>query len=625
MKKYKWFILPVVCIALFIGPASALCAGGWPPVPKNPARIFHLRKPSVLHPGLNVTRPVHLSPIRGASLPTPTLPATPAAVPTTSALSNAVQHQAVQAQVSSGLVSAFHTFGEETEFVASERPPVWELMGGNSYSSGGKKMSALQLRIALSEEHALPPNANEWDRDSLQEFYDTYLSLKSGAAVASRFSGKESERRIWARSQPDYLEENYVYDTYTLPFSPQVDKLRVLVINDKREPLEPLLEAAAKDSRVDVTWALSPKSVITKLQSGFYDVVLCDYVMRGGTADMLGMKVYNEKIAVPVVLYSAAGATPDYLLSHNILGRIDIALTAPDAKRVFNYLSNLKAWHQQLQTVASAPQGVSELGYFHLLGNDNAPTLPAWATQTPARTRPSYPAKRTRESLELELTTYGFQAQVLEKMSRDEMEKLLNSYKAFVSAKTVTPRYDFTNGTLMEQLKHLEEWAQTQPDYVEDNYNAYSVADDEFGNYKYSLPFHPAAKSMRILAVRDDEYGVDELTEVVSRLHPEVTIELATSVAEAKSLLAYKHYDVVLTDYVLGEEHNGFEVSMYVWNNKLNIPVVSYSDAPMAPLTLFQYNIVGEVEPAIFPDEAERVLNYLSNIAATGKAYPNGK
>ena len=625
MKKYKWFILPVVCIALFIGPASALCAGGWPPVPKNPARIFHLRKPSVLHPGLNVTRPVHLSPIRGASLPTPTLPATPAAVPTTSALSNAVQHQAVQAQVSSGLVSAFHTFGEETEFVSSERPPVWELMGGNSYSSGGKKMSALQLRIALSEEHALPPNANEWDRDSLQEFYDTYLSLKSGAAVASRFSGKESERRIWARSQPDYLEENYVYDTYTLPFSPQVDKLRVLVINDKREPLEPLLEAAAKDSRVDVTWALSPKSVITKLQSGFYDVVLCDYVMRGGTADMLGMKVYNEKIAVPVVLYSAAGATPDYLLSHNILGRIDIALTAPDAKRVFNYLSNLKAWHQQLQTVASAPQGVSELGYFHLLGNDNAPTLPAWATQTPARTRPSYPAKRTRESLELELTTYGFQAQVLEKMSRDEMEKLLNSYKAFVSAKTVTPRYDFTNGTLMEQLKHLEEWAQTQPDYVEDNYNAYSVADDEFGNYKYSLPFHPAAKSMRILAVRDDEYGVDELTEVVSRLHPEVTIELATSVAEAKSLLAYKHYDVVLTDYVLGEEHNGFEVSMYVWNNKLNIPVVSYSDAPMAPLTLFQYNIVGEVEPAIFPDEAERVLNYLSNIAATGKAYPNGK
>lgn len=630
MKKYTSFILPGFLIALFLGCASELCAGGKPPVPKNPSRIFRLRQPSLYRPELNVTRPVHSAPFgAGTRVSAPALPnanaVAPAAVPATTALSGAVQRQAAQAQGSVGLVAAFHTWGEESANLTPERPPIWEMMGGYS-SNTTAKMSALRLRIALAEEHALPPNVEEWDRESLQEFYDTYMALKSGAGVRARFDGKESERKAWARQQKDFLEENYVDDKYTKPFHPQVNKLRILVVNDKREPLEPLLEAAAKDSRVDVTWAMSPKGIIQKLKSGFYDVVLCDYVMRGGTADMLGMNVYNEQIPVPVVLYSMAGATPDYLLSHNILGRMEIALTSQDAKRVFNYLSNLTIWHKQVLT--PAPQGVSVIGYFHGAADGKWNELEAAVPPLSVgqQDRRLTTAKRSRESLETELNEWGFASHELEKMSRDDMEELLNSYRAFVSAQTVTPRYNPNEGTLVEQIKQLEAWAKTQPDYVEDNYVAYDAMDDEYGHFKYAVPFHPAAETMRVLAVRDDAVGVEEINELAQaakQSHPGVTVELVTGVSQAKFLLDHNHYDVVLTDYVLGDDYNGFQISMHVWNKKLNIPVVSYSNAPMAPLTLFQYNIVGEIDPAIFPDEAERVLNYLSNIAVTGKAYPN--
>lgn len=526
-----------------------------------------------------------------------------------------------------GLVGAFHS--SEDDFLTAspikERPPLWEMMGGSS-AGGGSKMSALRLRIALAEEHALPANSDDWDRDSLQEFYDTYMALKSGAGVAARFNGAESERKAWARTQPDYLEENYVYEKYTKPFNEHVNQLRILVVNDKRQPLEPLLEAAAKDPRVDVTWAMSPKGVIAKLQSGYYDVVLCDYVMRGGTADLLGMNVYNQKLAVPVVLYSAAGATADYLISHNILGRMDIALTGQEAKSVFNYLSNLTVWYRQ--ATAPKPTGVSELGYYHLLGNDNAPTMPAWAaTSAPSvRARPLYTAKRSRESLELELTANGFRADLLEKYSRDEMKELLSSYKAFMSAKDVPSRYeyevDYEAQSYVEQLKQLETWAKAQPDYFEDNYLDFDEVDEEYEEWNYAEPFNPVVTSLRILVVRDDLFGVMPLVESALK-HPGVTVDHATDVSHALDLLSRIRYDIVLTDYVLGEEHNGFEISMYVWNKKLHIPVVSYALMPMHTYTLLKYNIVGEIPVVETDNEAERALNYLSNVAATGRAYPN--
>ncbi len=173
--------------------------------------------------------------------------------------------------------------------------------------------------------------------------------------MASLFEGNsETERQVWMHNQPDYSPENFVYDKYTTPFNSKIGKLRVLVVNDKREIIEPLFDVAAKDSRIEVTWVQSPSGIISQLKSGdSYDAILCDYVMNGGTADMLGIEVYNEKIPVPVVFYSAAGATPDYLMSHNILGRIDVALTSQEARRVFNYLSNLAVWYRNLEETPS--------------------------------------------------------------------------------------------------------------------------------------------------------------------------------------------------------------------------------------------------------------------------------
>ena len=173
---------------------------------------------------------------------------------------------------------------------------------------------------------------------------------------------------------------------------------------------------------------------------------------------------------------------------------------------------------------------------------------------------------------------------------------------------------------IINQLHSLQRWVESQPDYFEDNY----VEEEEInGRIKlnYNEPFNSSVQSMRVLVVRDDFFGVEQLREAAEK-YSGVTIQQVFNAKDAMELLSQEHYDVVLTDYVL-DQGNGFQVAMNIWNKKLNIPVISFSGFNMSPHTLISHNLVGSFPIITFPDEGEKLINYLSNIVATGKAYPN--
>ena len=271
------------------------------------------------------------------------------------------------------------------------------------------------------------------------------------------------------------------------------------------------------------------------------------------------------------------------------------------------------------QTIKHATPDVSIAGYFYRLGKGEVfPMLPQ-TVETNVKKAVAVSYKRSLKSLRLEACALGLVPQQISKYSRKELEDFILSLNAFKTVTKVSSRYEIIEkGSFNEQINQLKRWAESQPDYYEANYPQFdesSIVD------MYQESFHPQVKSMRILVVRDDFLGVTPLLEAASQ-YPAIILDHVRSVEHAQHFLARNHYDIVLTDYVLGEG-NGFEVSMHIWNEKMKIPVILYSATPMSPYLLMKYNIVGELDPVTFTDEGKRVLNFLSNIVATGNAYPN--
>ncbi|MBO4674813.1 MAG: response regulator, partial [Elusimicrobiaceae bacterium] len=169
-----------------------------------------------------------------------------------------------------------------------------------------------------------------------------------------------------------------------------------------------------------------------------------------------------------------------------------------------------------------------------------------------------------------------------------------------------------------------QNWANTQPDYFPENY----LRDFMDSHKSYEESWNSAVKSLRILVVNDQMRNVNYLISAAEE-NPLVTVKWATSVREALELLEKKpyDYDVVLTDWVMYDEDRSVaEVSMHIYNERLTIPVILYSAANLSPAALLRFNIVGRVEiptPWIPGLGVEPIFNYLSNIVATGRAFPN--
>ncbi len=266
--------------------------------------------------------------------------------------------------------------------------------------------------------------------------------------------------------------------------------------------------------------------------------------------------------------------------------------------------------------ITPAAPGVSVAGYFHLLGSGKL-AQPVIHFPAPAATQKAISSPvRPLESLQLEASALGLDERHLATYTRQDLSDFINSYKAMETTKEVRSRFEqgeFEN--TIEGLHALYDWAKLQPDFVEGNY-----IPPRLMGIEYEAPFYPV-RQLRILIVRDETSGWRELMEL-AKDHPGVMVDRAKNVPDAFELLNTIPYDIVLADFTL-ENRNGLEISMYVWNKKLHIPVICYSCEPYSKYTLFKYNMVGQIPVSYDMKEAEQVLNYLSNMVATGKAYQN--
>lgn len=260
--------------------------------------------------------------------------------------------------------------------------------------------------------------------------------------------------------------------------------------------------------------------------------------------------------------------------------------------------------------------GVSVAGYFHLLGSGKIaePVIHFPAPEVPKKIVPS--PIRSLESLQLEASALGLDERHLATYTRQDLSEFINSYYAMKNTQEVSSRFESDAKGLNYEWE-MRKWAQAQPEFIEENYVFPTF------EFDYKEPFYPVEK-MNILVVRDENSGYEELVHAAKN-HPgvAVTVDRAASVPEALELLATNSYDVVLVDFTLPEKRNGFEVAMHIWNKKLNIPVICYSVEGWNPALLLSYNMVGQIPVAYENEEGEGVLSYLSNMIATGKAYPD--
>lgn len=329
LRFKRIFALGIICVFF----SSSFSYGGPKPKPRRAksahSRSYHLRQKS--------KKPAKQSPTQHSS---------------TEAAARQTIAQTVQRQV----VSSTPVSRPVSSSVTKERPPIWAMYGGSSSSTGihvmnGGRRSTASLRLELSERGILPQNWQEYTNDQLQEFLDTYLALKSSGERTSRFRKRQedgtlekktdAELKEWAHNQPDWKDgRNFIFKTYQRPFNAGVKSLRVLVVNDHQQPLQPLLDVVAEYPGVEIYWESSGKKLAKELND--YDVILTDYcLLDGSTAVDLGMSAYEAGVTTPIVFYAGTGATPEWLFQFNLAGRIDMAKTRDAARRVINYLSDL--------------------------------------------------------------------------------------------------------------------------------------------------------------------------------------------------------------------------------------------------------------------------------------------
>ncbi len=290
-------------------------------------------------------------------------------------------------------------------------------------------------------------------------------------------------------------------------------------------------------------------------------------------------------------------------------------------------------------------QPMSTTALFHRAGNMefwHAPVALPALEATPRVV--ASPAKRSRESLELEATAYDMPSYIAEKMSRDQLQEWLGTYLSFrnitkgvtsrraqaqnLPVTNLTRRENFALST-MEQRKTAQEWAESQPDYFEENY----VTDYQFRSRRYGGGLKPFVmpdnapwrdKPLRILVVNDDPWIYERMYDGLD--DPTVTLKYVAGPEEAKEFLAKRSdfVDVILLDLALADiwTRSLLEVPMYVYNHHLNIPVISNSAESTNDSWLLSYNIVGQYPPVTSDFEMPELIAYLKNIVHTGRARP---
>ena len=299
------------------------------------------------------------------------------------------------------------------------------------------------------------------------------------------------------------------------------------------------------------------------------------------------------------------------------------------------------------RAAAAAQVPMSTTALFHRMGNMEFWRPPVSVPSLEVAPRPAFgSAKRSRESLELEATSYGMPDYVAEKMSRDELQEWLGTYLSFRNiTKGITSRREQTQNLPVtnfrrradvvagniEELITAQKWAESQPDYFEENY--VRDIDQRFNeDYKpFTVPENAPYKDkpLRILVVNDDSWGYSRIydsREAGEWEDESVSLLYRDTSAQAKRLLEHfpQRVDVILLDLAQADSwmHSRLEVPMYVYNHHLNIPVISFSNESAGNTWLLSYNIVGQYPPVITGDGMPELIAYLKNIVYTGRARP---
>lgn len=191
-----------------------------------------------------------------------------------------------------------------------------------------------------------------------QELRQKARQIEGQSNLPEDFVGRSVslETENWARTQPAFIEENFVYDKYTEPWNENVTHLRVLMVNDLPHLMTPFQEFAAQDERITLDVAFGGEEAVAKLQQnpGKYDIVMTDYHMPQGLGTIISMYVTEryfmelkanippkeQQYNFPVVVLAYANGMPSWWFKYGMCGRIEIG-QGPQA--AFNFASNIVA------------------------------------------------------------------------------------------------------------------------------------------------------------------------------------------------------------------------------------------------------------------------------------------
>lgn len=168
--------------------------------------------------------------------------------------------------------------------------------------------------------------------------------IEAQSILADDFLGRSVDLSVenWARSKPDFIEDNWIWGDYEEPWNENVSSLRILMVNDIAHFFNKFKELAAQDSRVTLTTANNAQEAIDKLAANptGYDIVMTDYHMPNKVGTTISMYVKENHLTMPVVVLAQANGMPSWWFKYGMSGRIDINHTAEE---VFNYASNIVA------------------------------------------------------------------------------------------------------------------------------------------------------------------------------------------------------------------------------------------------------------------------------------------
>jgi len=168
--------------------------------------------------------------------------------------------------------------------------------------------------------------------------------IEAQSILADDFLGRSVNLEVenWARSKPDFIEDNWIWGDYEEPWNENVSSLRILMVNDIANFFNKFKQAAQTDSRVTLTTANNAQEAIDKLAANptGYDIVMTDYHMPNKVGTSISMYVKQNGLTMPVVVLAQANGMPSWWFKFGMSGRIDINHTAEE---VFNFASNIVA------------------------------------------------------------------------------------------------------------------------------------------------------------------------------------------------------------------------------------------------------------------------------------------